>query len=254
MRNKALKQLTIRAEACRPAKGGGFILSGSTVALELLLAPRCFLVHGWQSWSLTAWLETSRRMPAMQPALMRPMQTDPVHVDDERLNGSWYGAVEMDDGQVVFLGALGLDSHVALEGDSLKGWYEISGGEWFLATGDEQQIMTHYAELLMERFGKGRVRKPHHVWCSWYSLYTEIYEQQLFKILADLDDLPFDVFQIDDGWQKKVGDWEPNDKFPSGMQAMADQIRATGRIPGLWLAPLLVVPSSSLYRQHRDWL
>jgi alpha-galactosidase len=38
------------------------------------------------------------------------------------------------------------------------------------------------------------------------------------------------------------------------MQALADRIKATGRKAGLWLAPFLVVPSSSLYREHRDWL
>jgi alpha-galactosidase len=38
------------------------------------------------------------------------------------------------------------------------------------------------------------------------------------------------------------------------MNRLADHIKETGRKAGLWLAPLLVVPSSSVYHEHLDWL
>ena len=254
MTNETFAQLKIAAETTQPAKGGGFILTGSPVTIGLPAVPRRYLHHGWQSWSLTAWVDTSHRLPVMRPACMHPMQTDPVHVHDRRPNGSWYGAIEFENGQIVFLGALGLEFHVALEGKFLKGTYESGSGDWFMAIGEEGEIFDQYGRLLKERYGSGRVQTAPRIWCSWYSLYTEIYEEQLLKILDDLGDLPFEVFQIDDGWQKGIGDWEPNTKFPAGMDGMAARIKASGRIPGLWLAPLLVVPSSSLYRDHRDWL
>jgi alpha-galactosidase len=72
--------------------------------------------------------------------------------------------------------------------------------------------------------------------------------------LHALGDLPFDVFQLDDGWQITNGDWEPTQKFPSGMQALANRIKATGRTAGLWLAPLMVTKLSTIYREHPDWL
>jgi alpha-galactosidase len=162
--------------------------------------------------------------------------------------------VELPNGKVFFLGALGLESHVMLDGQILAGWYETGDGEWFLASGDETEFMARYAEILGERLGKGTEKTPYRVWCSWYSLYAEIHENQILKILSDLEDLPFDVFQVDDGWQIGIGDWEANPKFPSGMEKLAEKIKATGRKAGLWLAPLLVVPSSSIYHQHRDWL
>jgi len=62
------------------------------------------------------------------------------------------------------------------------------------------------------------------------------------------------VFQIDDGWQNCIGDWRPNEKFQAGMDTLASRICATHRKAGLWLAPLLVVPSAPLYQQHPDWL
>jgi alpha-galactosidase len=38
------------------------------------------------------------------------------------------------------------------------------------------------------------------------------------------------------------------------MDGLAARIKATGRKAGLWLAPLLVVPSSILYHEHPDWI
>ncbi len=260
MTNNSLAQLPISAEASCPQKDGSLILSGSSVSISLPAAPKRYLYHGWQSWSLTTWIETARRMPTVRPAILHPMQLDPLYVHDKRPNGAWYGAVELEDGQIILLGALGLDAHVALDGTVLKGWYDDieqtneAPHEWFVASGDEPQVMAHYAELLGDRLGKGRTQKPYRVWCSWYSLYTEIYETQLLKILKDLDDLPFDVFQVDDGWQQGIGNWEANEKFSSGMASLASRIKETGRIAGLWLAPLLVVPSSNIYQEHRDWL
>lgn len=242
-----------------PTKGG-FITNASLLTVKLPSIPRLYLYSGWQSWSLTAWVEVNRPVRPMRPSSMHPMQTDPVYANETHPHGSWYGAVELPDGKVFFMGALGLDSHVMLDGQSLVGWYESGAGEWFLASGNETEFMARYTEILSERLGPGTNKTPFRVWCSWYSLYTEIYETQLLKILSDLGPcnnakgMPFDVFQVDDGWQIGIGDWEPNLKFPSGMDGLAARIKETGRKAGLWLAPLLVVPSSSVFREHQDWL
>ncbi len=232
----------------------GQILHGERLAVNLPARPARYLYSGWQSWSFTGWVDSDHPLPPIRPAMFRPQQADPRYAHERRPHGSWYGAVEMPDGQILFLGALGLESHVLLDGHTLQGWYETGSGEWFLARGEENAILQRYATLLGERFGQKRAEGAPRVWCSWYSLYTEISEQSLLKILTDLGDLPFEVFQIDDGWQKRIGDWEANEKFPHGMAYLAERIRESGRKAGLWLAPLLVVPSSSLYRQHRDWL
>ncbi len=253
MTTQFLEQCRLAADSIRETKDG-LLLYGPRVTVMMPAAPGRYLYSGWQSWSLTAWVETNRRVRPMRPSSLHPMQTDPLYAYETRPHGSWYGAVELHDGQVLFLGALGLESHVRLDGQTLTGWYEKGTGDWFLSSGNVTEIFDRYASLLKERLGAGRIQKSLRVWCTWYSLYTEIHEQQLLKILQDMGDLPFDVFQVDDGWQVAVGDWEPNIKVPSGMADLASHIRATGRKAGLWLAPLLVVPSSSLYRDHRDWL
>ena len=254
MPETSLDQIKITADFIQ-ATEHGMLLSGARVSLELPGAPRRFLTSGWQSWSLTAWVETGRPLRPLRPASLKAMQTDPVYARELRPHGSWYGALEMPDGQVLLLGALGLDSHVRLDAvQTLAGWYEAGSGEWFVSHGQEDEIFAQYAGLLKERFGAGRAQSSPRVWCSWYSLYTGISEVRLLKILHDLGDLPFDVFQVDDGWQVAIGDWEPNARFPNRMDGLAARIQSTGRKAGLWLAPLLLVPSSSLYREHPDWL
>ncbi len=256
MKNDLFDRLKITAETFTQVRGGGLLLKGDTVSVTLPGNPKRYFYHGWQSWTLAAWVNVSRRMPVMRPACMHPMQTDPVYVRERKPNGSWYGTVELEKDQLVFLGALGLDAHVTLDGKNLKGLYESGKGEWFLGMGEEEAIFRQYSLLLQERFGTGRAPKPPRVWCSWYSLYTEIEEKQLIRILGEISrrNWPFDVFQIDDGWQKGIGDWEPNARFASGMDDIATWIKAADKIAGLWLAPLLTVPSSDLFRDHPDWL
>lgn len=52
-------------------------------------------------------------------------------------------------------------------------------------------------------------------------------------------DIPFDCFQIDDGYQSEIADWlcASSKKFPSGMKSIADDIHSCGMIAGLRLAP-----------------
>ena len=240
---------------------GGYILNGSNVSLEFDKEPKQYFRHGWQSWSLTTWHSANFHLPIQKPAILHPLQTDPVYVKHTAQNGSWLGALDFDDGNILLLGALGLDAHVALhdqdsQGNPLQlhGWYEAGDGEWFVGYGDESSVFARYAELLGECLGSAPGKPTPRVWCSWYSLYTAIDETILSRIFDELDDLPFDVLQVDDGWQVGIGDWQANKKFPSGMSALAAKIRASHRTPGLWLAPLLVVPSSTLFRQHPDWL
>ena len=224
------------------------------IILPIPSPAKCYYRHGWQSWSLAAWQDVNQIIQTPKPALLRPMQHDASYIYEKRPHGSSLGAVEMQNGKTLLLGALGLDAHVFLEGNNLIGHYEGDADEWFIAEGEEQEVFAQYAAALGERLGKNKTTATPTVWCSWYSFYTHITEKNLTQALNDLDDLPFDVFQVDDGWQRAIGDWIPNEKFPGGMEALTAQIRRAGRTPGLWLAPLLVVPSSNTYRQHQDWL
>jgi len=102
---------------------------------------------------------------------------------------------------------------------------------------------------------------------TWYDHYLDINEnviQRDLEALGSNDNLvnalflekgkPV-VFQIDDGWETRVGDWAPDrEKFPNGVACLAARVEAKGLIPGLWIAPFLLLPDSLTAREHADWL
>jgi alpha-galactosidase len=227
------------------------IVTAKEPRVELPAQPERYYRHGWQSWSLAAWTDLSP-LPAQKPAIYHPLQTDAAHVYDSTPGGSWLGAAELKDGRVLLLGALGLDARVRLEGNQLCGKSE-EAVEWLIAYGREETVFEDYARALGIRFGQIQKKAAPRVWCSWYSLYTAIDENVLCAVFNQLSGLPFDVLQVDDGWQAEIGDWEANKKFPSGMKALADKIKSTGRRAGLWLAPLIATQSSRLFREHPNW-
>ena len=103
---------------------------------------------------------------------------------------------------------------------------------------------------------QARTTAPYQVgWCSWYHYFSKITQDALLKNLALADDWPFDVFQLDDGFQPNIGDWlRTNDKFGAGIDDIAAAIAAAGRRPGLWIAPFLAHPDSDVHRAHPDWI
>jgi alpha-galactosidase len=104
---------------------------------------------------------------------------------------------------------------------------------------------------------KARIhRGPVYGWCSWYDRTTKIDEAHVRDVTKTIKDNP-DVFgkgiiQIDDGYQKMDGDWSANEKFPSGMSALASEIRNAGCIPGVWFAPLMIHPDHPFCKEHPE--
>ena len=106
------------------------------------------------------------------------------------------------------------------------------------------------------RLGAARVSSPFQVgWCSWYHYFHDVTEDHLRTNLAASGPWPFDVFQLDDGYQAAIGDWlDTNAKFPTDIGGLADAIRSEGRTPGIWIAPFIAAPDSSVATTHPDWL
>ena len=96
-------------------------------------------------------------------------------------------------------------------------------------------------------------------WCSWYYFYQDISEKFIHDNIALLvkmsDEIPMGLCQIDDGFQKQVGDWfEFDPAFPNGLRPLAEEIKSSGMTPGLWLAPFILHPKAQLVEEHPDWL
>lgn len=81
------------------------------------------------------------------------------------------------------------------------------------------------------------------------------------RMIQDAADLGFEMFHVDAGWFRGVGDWYPNPaKFPNGLQSVADDAHARGLKFGLWVdwtqAALDTAPGALNVRDSKvkDWL
>lgn len=96
-------------------------------------------------------------------------------------------------------------------------------------------------------------------WCSWYQYFQDIRApvilDNLERAARFTQHVDLDLIQIDDGWQAQVGDWDAFAAgFPDGPAPLANEIRARGMTPGLWLAPFILHPQSETAHSHPEWL
>lgn len=121
--------------------------------------------------------------------------------------------------------------------------------------GCSDQVVDAYFEQIPQK--SKLPKRKYYGWTSWYHYYTNISEAIVTENLEayDTNELPIDYFQVDDGYQRAVGDWlESNDSFPNGMKVVAEKIHSKGFKAGIWLAPLICEKKSLLYKKHNDWL
>ena len=95
------------------------------------------------------------------------------------------------------------------------------------------------------------------VWCAW-GYGRDFTKAEVLTAMTKAKAIGLEWAVLDDGWQTSEGDWKLNrTKFPRGdadMKAFADQIKAAGMRPRLWLAPLAADPGTDLLRDHSDML
>lgn len=134
-------------------------------------------------------------------------------------------------------------------------------------SGNEQTVFDHYAEAFRKHAvktfrdngldGPSMMPRPANGWTSWYNYYRNITEKIIMENLSGYvkNKIQADIFQIDDGYQKGIGDWTlTNDKFPGGMRKISDSIHKAGYKSGIWLAPFVCEKKSDIYRNHKDWI
>jgi len=227
----------------------------SSLTLNLPQSPRLFFRHGWQSWSLASWLQPSEPPLPIRAPEFRAKDEDPVYAFHRNHISASVGTVELGDNDILLVGGANLNARVELIGNTLHAFYEGDrSGDWLVARGTEDEVFAKYTDLLRKNFGQTHFSSSPRVWCSWYSLYKWINELILLDTLIRLGDLPFDVFQIDDGWQDESGYWNAGRKFPSGMSSFAAKIKSTGRRAGIWLSPFIVTQNLKIFQDHPEWI
>ncbi len=225
-----------------------------------------YLKNGYQSWSLTRPISVRKRDKKL--SLIIPKLTwyaRVVHyyrIDEPENISNYFTAIKTK----VFELVLGFTSQehyhgyfiaeknriIALNATDDLNREEFTSENLFISISNWIDGFKKYGELLPRRKKKGV-----YGWCSWYYFYRNIDESKIRRVLKELRELgiPVQVFQVDDGYQKTLGDWlEFNKKFSGSLSDLAKDIERNGFIPGLWIAPFLVTRYSKIYKEHKDWL
>ncbi len=138
---------------------------------------------------------------------------------------------------------------------------EVASGAWrrgqeiALLGGEQSDITARLLRWCAATHGARTHAKPASGWCSWYHYTNTVAAADVIAIADHVrhTGLAMPVIQIDDGFQRQVGDWACNERFPDGWQPVIERIHAAGAVAGVWLAPLAVHESTDLFRTHRSW-
>ena len=263
--------------------------SGVTVRLDSLrfdldtgfsaASPARFFKHGYQSWSASRVVDvgtavSSRARPllarlAHQSEAQRPEEA-PEHATSEL-----FTIIQSASASECFLAGFIGDSHLAtvtvpapdrVFARALLDDVTLCPGETrevepmvFWQSGESPARNAARWAGMLGQAAHARCHAPYQRgWCSWYHYFHAITEEALLSNLRMLQDLraeyPIEVFQLDDGYQEALGDWDrANIEFPSGLRKIADKIRAAGFTAGLWTAPFLATRDSRVMRDHPAW-
>lgn len=171
-----------------------------------------------------------------------------------------------------------IDEHASLpEGFIIKPGETIHGESLFFGlcrTNNPQQASTEYEKQLEARGVYDRLKlnplADQRIWCSWnYDFFADITEADMMRQIPIIrENFPNVKFiQLDDGYQKEIvpgaramidlvyDGVDPFDpvKFPCGAKGLADQIKAEGFRPAIWLG-LWASKVSRLVQEHPDWV
>ncbi len=181
------------------------------------------------------------------------------HLDNDRAEGHVLAGRPKSDQKSSAKGAFSLtvqsrfqEAFILRPGDSIS-----SGRVLFLVSEDPHAALEFYAERA-GRLHHARLNPVINGWCTWFVYYGGATEQNVIDhakfVARELKGYGMDWIQVDDGYYRGFGDWEGNVRFPHGMKWVADQIRAQGLRPGLWIAPFAISENTDVVRNHPDWL
>lgn len=125
-------------------------------------------------------------------------------------------------------------------------FYGLFQGDW-----DAASHVTH--QLVEERLALPApdANFPYVIFNSW-GYQTDIDQEKIERAVELAADLGAEVFDVDYGWSRGIGDWHPNAKFPD-MAGLGQKIRAAGMKFGLWMAFSNALPDAPILQQHPDW-
>ena len=236
-----------------------------------------FYRHGWNSWSPTSWWSVDKPPYRVWNNPPRSLTAEDAYSDDPEVHQSYLlTAIKLDSGKdfIMLIGALGGESGYFEIGEHLltarklpdKTGYSAhnapancnkdSDVSWWVGIGKELSVFSAYATALRKSIdskAKRANRYPGGIWSSWYSWFEEISEETIETEIIPATRSGYQVLEIDDGWEKGIGDWQPNAKFPSGLETLANKIRSHDLTPGIWVSPFIASGNSAIVHEHPEY-
>lgn len=261
-----------RVEARIEKIKGGLKVGGTvrgragTVEICRFTAPPEFLANNWQSWGPMQKMAAGERFRGLAERMEKqgrfvftpiPETALATLVSDHFI--AWEG------GMAGFLSSKIGHPYFAVEGDEIAGYIEYFDTAFEDAVALETLVVLSgpSVEQVLEEYGiraaleNGvRVGEWNPVgWSSWYNYFMELTTADVEKNLRIArEGFPFQVFQIDDGYEAEIGDWlSPKPGFPP-LPELARLIREAGFHAGIWTAPFSAAATSDLAARHPERL
>ena len=129
----------------------------------------------------------------------------------------------------------------------------LEGNDW-------RELLFQYAETAAKRMNAPSFDTSKNMtgYCTWYYYYKNVCGQDLLDNLdalaANRNAFSAEYVQIDDGYQKRHGDWlEQCGSWHFSMKEAAERIQAKGMKPGIWIMPFVASTASRIFQEHPGW-
>lgn len=202
----------------------------------------------------------------------RPMQRHKVGAPGKKSYSFMYEMVQLDDDKYLFAGSLSWRIFLPVFELKNNAFVIHSDGEGKqLAPGKsiqyEQIVLAHSTDWLkvLDSFGsaiakENGIKKVKDVefkgWATW-DYYGRVFtKEDVFGNMDELNKLDplCNLIQIDGGWWTERGDYTSvHEGLPGGIKAIADRIRAEGKIPGLHFDGFRADTASDVYKAHPEY-
>lgn len=164
------------------------------------------------------------------------------------------GDIQIQMGVLLFSGEGNLEPQQSMETPSLYSAHSSQG-----LNDVSQKLHAHVRKNIL-KFPVPEKPRPVTV-NTWEAIYFDHEHSRLTALADAAAEAGIERFVLDDGWFRgrdddtsSLGDWYADEeKYPNGLQPIAEYVRAKGMEFGLWVEPEMVNPKSELYQNHPDW-
>jgi alpha-galactosidase len=263
-----------RLEVAVEKAAGGFIVRGTVAGrpgrIEVLRlpVPETFLMNNWQSWGPTQKATPADTFPELGPIqATNPYGFSPLL--EELLPRVWSDYFIAWEGAVLgFLTSKIAHPFFLVEGAELVGYLEYFDAEFddavpleplaILRGSAVEDLLDVYGSLIKKE-NRVRINPWNPVgWCSWYHYFGNLTWDDVVRNIETArghkKSFPFEVFQVDDGYERDIGDWlKAKPDYPPP-DALAGAITRNGFRAGIWTAPFSAAETSDVIANHPGWM